>query len=81
MFFIIITLVDSDLKHYHKELKWNIASPDHLLKISVTLRVGRYRHDFLAFKGIDPEMIGQKAYRKDNPADKEESDHQESNTK
>ena len=44
MFFIIITLLDSGLKHYHKELKWNIASPDHLLKISVTLCVGRYRH-------------------------------------
>jgi hypothetical protein len=36
---------------------------------------------YLGYKGIDPEVIGRKAFRKDNPADKEESDQQESNPK
>jgi hypothetical protein len=36
---------------------------------------------YLAYRGIDPEVIGRKAYRKDNPADKEENDQQESNPK
>ena len=36
---------------------------------------------YLGYKGVDPEVIGRKAHRKDNSADKEENDQQESNTK
>ena len=36
---------------------------------------------YLGYKGIDPEVIGRKAYRGDNPADMEENDQQDSNPK
>ena len=36
---------------------------------------------YLGYKGVDPEVIGRKSHRKDNSADKEENDQQESNTK
>ena len=46
-----------------------------LMVLGITLSL------YLGYKGIDPEVIGRKAFRKDNPADKEESDQQESNPK
>ena len=46
-----------------------------LMVLGITLSL------YLGYKGIDPEVIGRKAYRGDNPADKEENDQQESNPK
>jgi hypothetical protein len=41
-----------------------------LMVLGITLSL------YLGYKGIDPEMIGRKAFREDNPAENEESDEQ-----